>query len=159
MVRIPPGAPAPPAAAGWGRAGSQPGLGVGERDAPAGFASPHHLRPVNDIPEAGAQAGPGGSSAAHAPPSRSRPACQVPARRRQLRGRPGSPVRALAPPRPRGCPAPRPGVGGPRALLPPPSSPSHRLLRGEGGGCAGMGVAEGPTRSRDLPPRCSLRSG
>lgn len=40
MVTIPPGAPAPPAAAGWGRVGRQPGLGVGERDGPGGLASP-----------------------------------------------------------------------------------------------------------------------
>ncbi|CAI9174892.1 unnamed protein product [Rangifer tarandus platyrhynchus] len=78
------------------------------------------LRPVNDIPAAGAQTRPRGSSAAHAPPAGRGRLARLPAPYlRERRGLPGSPVRAPAPPRLRGCPAPPSGVGRPRAPLPP----------------------------------------
>ena len=115
---------------GAGRGRSQAcGAGVGwGRVRGGGTRRPRRpLLPVNDIPAAGAQTRPPGSFAAHAPPAGRRQLARLPAP--HLRA--ARPARLTcpraAPPRLKGCPAPRSGVGRPRAPLPPRVRPLPSL--------------------------------
>lgn len=154
-----PGSPRPTCRSRMGQGGAEAGWG---RGGTGGTWRPHRpLRPVNDIPAAGAQARPRGSSAAHAPQAGRGRFARLPAPPRERRGSPGSPVRALARPRPRGCPAPGPGVDRPRAPLPPwlARSSSHRLLGVRAVGASGRGCWGNRRGSAASAPLRSLRSG
>lgn len=130
VVTIPTwGPPAPPAAIGWDRARPPPGWGGGR----GGTQRPrrHPLRPVNDIPATGAPTRPGGSSTAHAPQASRDRLARLPARPRERRGRPGSPVRALAPPSPGATRLPAQGSAAPRPRF-RPRSPALPLTGSQG---------------------------
>lgn len=122
-----PGEPPPhlPQPDGAGRGGGRAGAGGGWGPRPR-----HPLRPVNDIPAAGAPTRPGGSPAAHAPQAGRDRLVRLPARRREQQGRLTCPRAGPAPPLPGGDPAP--GLGsaalGPAAAR-APRPPPHRLLR------------------------------
>ncbi|XP_035146695.1 uncharacterized protein LOC118151378 [Callithrix jacchus] len=127
------GAPHPPAAAGWGRAGPQPGLGVAGRDPAASRPLPPSVT-FQRLRGASAPLFPcsprATKAAAAAPQAAQRPVSLTCPRRR---------------PRPAlGAARVPPGVGcpGPCSLPKLPGCPSHRLSGGEGRGCVGPRGAE-----------------
>ncbi|XP_077822535.1 uncharacterized protein LOC114672723 [Macaca mulatta] len=133
---------------GQGRAAPQPGLGVEGRDP----AASRPLPPVSDIPAAAPNVRP----AAPPQPTRhkrgGRGSPGTSAEWRQRRGPPDSPVRAPAPPRLKGCPAPARGSAA-RGPAPSRSSPTAPLTgsRGvRGVGASGRGGAAGPRSLRGL---------
>lgn len=140
----PVGGPRPPAAARRGRAGPQPGSGVRSRTHPAASSMtfqrpgragrlPHRPRSTAGCAPARGAARPAGLTCPRAGPAPPRPA----------RGLRGSPPRGR---RPSG-PAPSPSS---------PAPPSHRLPRGEGSGCSGLGAAE--HRRASAASRLAVRS-